>query len=233
MNLTGSLILSQIVWLRSRRYATRSYAQEGEDLALKRMFGNIHAAPGFYIDVGCHHPFRFSNSYLFYCAGWRGICIDPLPGCAELFRRWRPRDIFIGSAVSDAPGVRNYHMFDEAAVNTLDEENAARQAGRSRYAATGVLKVQSDTLAALTRGLLPEGARVDFLSIDVEGLDLQVLRSNDWNLVRPRVVVVECLGGVIEDVVRSPVNKFLADLGYRISAVTGNSYLFKDTESDW
>ncbi|MGN6113742.1 MAG: FkbM family methyltransferase [Luteimonas sp.] len=229
----GSTILARIGRFRSRRFATASYSQEGEDLALKRMFGDIRAQPGFYIDVGCHHPFRFSNSYLFYLAGWSGICIDPLPGCAAKFRRWRPRDIFIDAAVSDAPGVRNYHMFDEAAVNTLDDENAARQAGRSRYSAKGVMQVRTDTLDALTRGLVSPETRVDFMSIDVEGLDLQVLRSNDWKRIRPRVVVAECLGTGIGELAGNPVNGFLTDLGYRASIVTGNSYLFKDMESVW
>ena len=48
---------------------------------------------GFYVDIGCHHPFRFSNSYLFYKLGWRGICVDPLPGTKALFNKWRPEDI--------------------------------------------------------------------------------------------------------------------------------------------
>jgi hypothetical protein len=123
-------------------------------------------------------------------------------------------------------------MFDEAAVNTLDEENAARQSSGSRYAGTGMLRIPVDTLAALTSGLIPEATRVDFMSIDVEGLDLQVLRSNDWSRTRPRMVVVECLGSSIAATNRNPISGFLGNLGYGITAVTGNSYLFKDMESE-
>jgi hypothetical protein len=59
------------------------YSQEGEDLIASRLFPN--QSTGFYVDIGAHHPTRFSNTYLLYTKGWRGINIDPLPGSKELF----------------------------------------------------------------------------------------------------------------------------------------------------
>ena len=61
------------------RHYQKSYAQEGEDLILYRMiYGKIDK--GFYVDVGAHHPKRFSNTYFFYRKGWRGINVEPMPG---------------------------------------------------------------------------------------------------------------------------------------------------------
>lgn len=80
------------------RFHTKSYAQQGEDLILREMLA--YAQSGFYVDVGAHHPFRFSNTYLFYKQGWRGINIDAMPGSMKLFDRFRPRDINIQCGVA-------------------------------------------------------------------------------------------------------------------------------------
>jgi len=73
--------------------AAVSFAQEGEDRVLYRMFQGRFGRPGFYVDVGAHHPTRFSNTYLFYRMGWRGINLDAMPGSMAAFARARPRDI--------------------------------------------------------------------------------------------------------------------------------------------
>ena len=72
-------------------YAKRSYSQEGEDMLLDRFLED--RSVGFYVDVGAHHPKRFSNTYRLYCRGWRGLNIDANPGSMTLFQKLRPRDI--------------------------------------------------------------------------------------------------------------------------------------------
>lgn len=79
------------------RFHHKSYSQEGEDMILSRIFGD--KKNGFYVDVGAHHPFRFSNTYLFYKRGWLGINIDAMPGSMRLFDRFRKNDINIESAI--------------------------------------------------------------------------------------------------------------------------------------
>src|SRR5690349_18351333 len=80
----------------------RSYSQEGEDMVLRRVFE--HKAHGFYVDVGAHHPMRFSNTYFFYRRGWRGINIDARPGSKREFDRARPRDINVECGVAQVAG---------------------------------------------------------------------------------------------------------------------------------
>jgi hypothetical protein len=64
-------------------YLNQSYSQEGEDMVLYRTFETVKE--GFYVDVGAHHPDRFSNTYKFYKQGWRGINIDAMPGGMDPF----------------------------------------------------------------------------------------------------------------------------------------------------
>ena len=80
-------------------YALKSYSQEGEDMILMRLFENQKM--GFYVDVGAHHPKRFSNTYFFYKLGWKGINVDAMPGSMTAFNRIRARDINIEKPVSN------------------------------------------------------------------------------------------------------------------------------------
>jgi FkbM family methyltransferase len=211
-----------------RAFATLSYSQEGEDIVLKRLFGRISDRQGFYIEVGSHHPFRFSNTYLFYRAGWRGICIDPMPGSARAFARWRPRDLALELAIGEAPASMAYYMFNEPALNTFDASLVDhRLKSGDQYRIIGTRSVDVVPLSAITREHVPEGVDVDFISIDVEGLDLAVLRSNDWDRIRPKAVIVECLELDLHSLSRDPVGQFLSEKGYEPYAKTGNSLIFR------
>jgi FkbM family methyltransferase len=206
-------------------HARMSYAQEGEDLILLRLFEGT--PPGVYVDVGAHHPYRFSNTCLLHDRGWRGINIDARPGSMGPFNRARPRDINLEIGISERPSDLEFFQFDEPALNTFDRTLAqARQSEGWRLASTVAVPCQplSDVLA---RELPRLGAAApDLLSIDVEGLDLQVLRSNDWNACRPRVVVVEVLGHAFAAGASSPVMDFLASKGYVLFAKLYNSAIF-------
>src|SRR5829696_7661265 len=80
-------------------YSRKSYSQEGEDLILERIF--LEQKKGFYVDVGAHHPKRFSNTFLFYKLGWFGINIDAMPGSMSAFESARPRDINLEVAIAE------------------------------------------------------------------------------------------------------------------------------------
>lgn len=208
-------------------WSTRSFAQEGEDLVLARHFGGQR--DGFYVEVGSHHPFRFSNTYLFYRRGWRGLCIDPLPGTARQFRRSRPRDIALEIGVSREPSTLRYHMFNEPALNTFDSALAAERDGTKGYHVLEIREVETQPLRAILARHLPAGlGAIDLLSIDVEGLDLEVLKSNDWTRWRPRAVVVECLGATLDALFEDESYRCLVGLGYQAYAKTGQSVIFVD-----
>lgn len=218
-----------VAWQRyvvSARHSRRSYSQEGEDLAIDRLIGG--SEKGFYVEVGCHHPYRFSNTYLFYRRGWRGLCIDPLPGTRILFARHRPRDIVVEMGVAERAGTLSYYMFNEPALNTFDERTARERDGQTGYRIEKVVPVITAPLAAIL-ATHAAGERIDFMSVDVEGLDLQVLQSNDWSKYRPRVVVAELLKAGAVSLESDPVSAFLISLGYRPHAKTGHSVIFMET----
>lgn len=205
-----------------------SYAQEGEDLVLARLLDA--GKQGFYVDVGAHHPTRFSNTYFFYERGWRGINIEPAPEAFALFDRVRPRDINVGLGIAEAPGELTYYVFDETALNTFDKALKDEREARTPYRVVGTTKIQVDRLDSILRQHLPAGQIIDFMSIDVEGFDLQVLRSNDWKAYRPKFVLAEALDFNLEQAARHPLWMYMHGLRYELVAKTLNTLFYRDTQ---
>jgi FkbM family methyltransferase len=204
-------------------FGIRSYAQEGEDLILQRLFEGQKR--GFYVDVGAHHPIRFSNTYLFYKQGWRGINIDATPGSMELFRKKRPRDINLELAIAQEEAEADFYLFNEPALNTFDQQLACQRHG-PRYRVVQVRTIKKQPLAAVLREYLKLGQTIDILSIDVEGLDLEVLRSNDWQRFPARCVVVEAAEVNLSQLDRYETHQFLSQHGYEIWAKTANTLFY-------
>lgn len=202
------------------------FSQEGEDCILSRVFER--QCEGFYIDVGAHHPQRFSNTYLFYLRGWRGINIDAMPGSRKLFEDLRPEDINIEAAISDSSEELTYYMFNEPALNGLSERISAERNSLEGYQITCQKKIKSQKLSEILDKYLLEGQVIDFLSIDVEGADYQVLLSNDWSKYRPKVILVEELYTSLENLSeQSEIFAFLGEKGYELFAKTFNTSFYR------
>jgi FkbM family methyltransferase len=202
------------------------YSQEGEDLILSRIFAGRNS--GFYVDVGAHHPARFSNTYLLYCRGWRGINIDAMPGAMRQFQRQRPGDINVEAMVSSNTGPCTFFLFDELALNTASQEVLQmRRTESPQYRVTRGITVTPRPLAAILADNLPVGTDIDLMNIDVEGLDLEVLSSNDWERFSPEVIVVEILSTDLATIQETELYKFLAAQGYRMTSKLFNSAIFQ------
>jgi FkbM family methyltransferase len=204
-----------------------SYAQEGEDVVLRRLLEGSNHGPGFYLDVGAHHPFRFSNTYHFYEQGWRGINIEPAADAIAQFNRLRPRDLNIQIGVAEAPGKLTYYVFDEPALNTFDATLMRAREANTPYRVVRTEIVPVERLDAILRDRLPKGQAVTFMSIDVEGLDLQVLRSNDWAACRPEFVLTEALDFRLERAAQHPLHSFMHGVGYELVAKTLNTLFYR------
>lgn len=206
-------------------YAFKSYSQEGEDMILRRLFEKQKT--GFYVDVGAHHPKRFSNTFFFYKKGWSGINIDAMPNSMSLFNKIRPRDINLEIPLSDKKQKLKYYMFNEAALNCFSKEMAEKRDGKDDYKIISEKEMETSTLEEILEKHLPYDQEIDFMSIDVEGLDLQVLKSNNWRRFRPKFVLVEILGSSIKDIANSKEYKYLSGFEYEFFAKAVNTVIFR------
>ncbi len=206
-----------------------TFSQEGEDLVLLELLADRVASPGFYVDVGAHHPRRFSNTYVFYLQNWSGINIDPTPGSMTPFRQERDRDINLEVGVDEADGTRPFFLFNDPELNTFDPERVRFLESSTPYRVVGQHQLPVRRLDAILNEHLPAGRTLDFLNVDVEGLDLAVVRSNDWTRYRPRVVVLEDHEFDLMTPQNSPVCSFMLGVGYRPVARLPRSIFYVET----
>ena len=208
-------------------HANTYFSQEGEDIILRRIFGD--QTNGFYVDIGAHHPKRFSNTCYFYDRGWQGIKIDAMPGSMKIFQKFRPRDTNLEIAISEKEQQLAYYMFNEPALNGFSK-SISEDRQNKQYHIERTVTIPSFPLSKTLDKFLPSGQKINFLSVDVEGLDLQVLASNDWNKYRPKVVLAEVLGASLNTIKQDPVYKYLTNQGYILFSKLIHTCIFKIDE---
>ena len=225
--LLGAEIISRFARARQylHRFGITSYSQEGEDMILRRLFER--KTRGFYIDVGAHHPFRFSNTYFFYKRGWRGLNIDATPGSMALFSLFRRKDHNAEIPIASAAEELEYFLFVEPALNSFDAELSSERVSRG-WPLKGTVRLNTQRLSDVIERHVPSEQEIDFLSIDVEGRDLDVLKSANLSKHRPKCILVEVLGRGFVDVLDSDVSRYLAGLGYAPYSKTVNTVFYLD-----
>lgn len=200
------------------------HSQEGEDILLERLFAN--KANGFFVDVGAHHATRFSNTFALYKKGWSGINIDATPGSMDSFMNYRPRDINLEIAISDKAGPLLLNVFKEGALNTFDS-TLADSYKTGGWEKTDAIELHTCSLADVLDQHLTAGQSIDLLSVDVEGEDLGVLRSNNWDKYCPEVIIIEALDTPLHSLHTHPAITFLSERGFSPIARLFNSVILR------
>jgi FkbM family methyltransferase len=194
---------------------TDYYSQGGEDAIVSKTFSYLlPTEQGFYVDIGAYHPFKHSNTYILYKAGWHGMNIDPRPGFKALFDRYRNRDINIEAGIAAENGALTYYILEEGStMNSFSRENLERLGVLEQVKKT--VEVPVLTLRSLAEKY-PEAARVDYLNIDAEGFEMEILAGLDGKTFRPRVISIEQNDILtFAEVLDSAACRFLAEKGYR------------------
>lgn len=219
---------------RSKNFHTVSYSQEGEDRIIETLFGFLQIHNGFYIDIGAHHPFRFSNTYKLYMKGWRGINIDVNQDAIHLFNQFRPRDINLAIGVGEIEQPQLFYVFDEPALSTFNYDLAIDITKRTEYKIINELMINIVPLSKILDNYLPNNQHIDLLSVDVEGSDLAVLKSNNWNKHIPSFIIAEIHSKIdklegfsFSEILNSDISQFLQLKGYEPFAKTLNSIFYK------
>jgi FkbM family methyltransferase len=188
-----------------------SYTQNLEDYHLSLAFAGHET--GRYIDIGAGHPIADNVSFWFYERGWQGIAVEPQAELAGLYARLRPRDVVVQSLVGRACGETDFHAVDRLHGFSTTVEHHARQA-RQFGADYLTLRMPMVTLASLCEQYPGE---IDFLKIDVEGGEADVLAGGDWQRYRPKVIVIEAVLPGSGEPAWSEWEPFLLAQGYRFA----------------
>ena len=162
------------------KFWKKGFSQGGEDLILAKLFN--YKPTGFFIDVGANEPVKLNNTYLFYKLGWKGLNFEPIPELAEKFKSKRSNDIVINKAMSNFVGEAEFSAGkNEYEVNSsLLKVNLPKQK---------MIKVFVDKLENILDQLKVK--EIDFISIDTEGTEVDVLEGLNLDKYRPRFILVE------------------------------------------
>lgn len=222
-NLFNLMHLKNKFW---KGFGNYYYSQSGEDIILSKIFNKKKI--GFYVDVGAYHPKHYSNTYLLSKNGWKGINIDPNPKGIKLFKKYRKLDINLQVGVLKDKKEADYYMFNHQSCNTFSEEQKSEMEKKSFIKLLEKRKVLCLPLKEILDKYLPVGQGIDLLNVDAEGLDLDVLETNDWNRFRPGVVVVERPDVSLSEIKNDALYSFMSNHSYELYAATGLSMIFLD-----
>lgn len=215
--------------LSSISYAKMYYSQDGEDAVLAAFIENIPNCKGFYIDLGSHHPFKFSNTQYFYDRGWRGINIDATPGSMSLFNEYRREDINIEIGVSSSRHDLMFYIFEESALNSFNKKLSEDRIKKG-WKLIEKKVVKTVKINDLLSKYLKLNQKIDFMNIDIEGMELDILKNFNWKDYAPDYLMIEELSIVDKDIIgfeNSDLYCLLKIHHYSIVARTRRTLIFK------
>jgi len=168
-----------------------TFSQQGEDMIINFVLRNhFKIEKPSYLDIGAHHPYYLSNTAKLYLNGGIGINIEPNPESYKFFKKYRKRDLNLNIGISDKIGESDYYCMHIPTINTFSKELAEYYHKEKNIKIIKTQKIKTETVINVLRkynhNLMP-----DFLNIDVEGLDMLILKSIDFENQRPKVICIE------------------------------------------
>ena len=209
------------IYIKNRFFIKKkSYSMEKEDLEITKRLNKIKN--GFYVDVGGYHPVHRNNTFLLYKKNWRGINIDLSKFSIDLFKFARPEDINLNVAVSKTNKKIKYYTQKKISQLTTIHKDIANKRMQGPIIEKEIL---SNTLTALIDKTKYKDKRIDFLNIDAEGADFEILESLNFDVYRPKLICVEIDNKQIEN---SKIFNFLKKQKYTNQWSATFSYIFTD-----
>jgi len=205
-----------------------SYAQNFEDVMLERIYKE--QSTGFYIDVGAWDDVTDSVTKHFYEKGWHGINVEPVPIYFTKHQQSRMRDINLNIALLDKPGTITLYAIPGTGLSTFDANHAEDHKARGFQVEERQVEVR--TLEAICDEYVKD-TPIDFLKVDTEGTELQVLQGGNWTRFRPRVLVIESTLPLSQTLSYGEWEAFILEQGYIYAYFDGlNRFYVRQEESD-
>lgn len=167
----------------------KSYSQCGEDLIIQYIFQLRGISNPTYIDIGAHHPYFLNNTAIFYEKGSSGINIDANPNLINLFKSERPKDINLNIGIGEKKEVLDFYLMEDNTLSTFSKEEFESMTSKGKKLQE-IKQIEVTTLDGILN-IYFNNKYPDLLSIDIEGLDFEVLKSIDYNKDSPKVICVE------------------------------------------
>ncbi len=209
----------------------KSFSQCGEDIVIDFVLNALRINKPTYLDVGAHHPKYLSNTYFFYLRGCYGVCIEPDPYLFLKFKRKRKRDICLNIGVgAGEKTVSDFYIMSSRTLSTFSKDEARRY---QKYHNLEIEKIVEIPLVPLNDIIRTHFNRYpNILSLDVEGLELEILKSIDFKQYRPEVFCIETLIYAKDNRERKiiEISDFMNSNGYMVYADTYINTIFVEMQ---
>ena len=219
--------LSTLYKLFFHRYKQSYYSQSGEDVVLNNWIRK-DIKRGFFVDVGCYHPKKFSNTYFLYKRGWRGVNIDLEQSKIDWMNKFRKEDINVLAAVSDK--ATEVMIYTDSKYSLGSFISASSVVFKNYYHAG---KIITKTLNQILDATKYKNQEIDLLSIDVEGHDFNVLLSLNIYKYKPKIILIESPLRDINKIVSSELYGFLSNNKYELVNWVGYTLFFINPKKAW
>ncbi len=213
------------------RDARSIYSQTGEDYLVHIALRSLGIENPTYLDIGANHPTHISNTFGFYQSGARGVCVEPNPEMAQLFKRKRPRDTVLQIAVGPTPGITTLYIASGSALSTTSLSQVEFINKASKFSIAKEVEVPVRIIMDIISEYFPD-IPPDFISMDIEGMDLAVLETFDFHACKPPVFCIETLAHDKDGNERKvqEITDLMVSSGYFVFADTHLSTIFVDKE---
>jgi FkbM family methyltransferase len=207
-----------------------SFSQCGEDLIVNHILSTLNIRQPIYLDIGAYHPVKLNNTYLFYIKGSNGVCVEPDPELFRCLKSKRKRDICLNLGVGPKQkGNANFYVMSSKTLSSFSKEDAERY---QSYGKERIVKVLQLPLVSINDVLQNYFKRCpDFVSLDAEGVDFQILKSFDFSKHRPPVFCIETLTYTEDNSERKllEINEYMHENSYKAYADTYINSIFVDS----
>lgn len=217
--------------IRGKKKTKTSFSQSGEDIIVSFIFKSyLNIKKINYLDIGANHSSQLSNTKYFYDKGCSGVLIEPDPILFKEIKNNRSKDICLNCGIGvDEKDEVDFYIIDPPTLSTFSKESALNFEKENNYKINKVIKMKLININNVLKKYFSHG--LDFLSLDIEGLDFDVLKSIDFNAIRPKVICVETLSMDDDRKKQHKENDiidFLKDNNYFVYADTFINTIFVD-----
>lgn len=204
-----------------RSNASPSFSQSGEDQIIRYLFEQLRIRKPTYLDIGTSHPVLGNNTYLFYTRGSSGVCVEPNPAMYRRIVRKRGRDKVLNVGVGlGEHSEADLYMFPSPYTgwNTFSEEQADYYQKESGVKVSKVMKIQMKDINSIIEANF--SGCPNLISIDVEGMDLAILKTLDFSRFKPEVICAETItfSTNLNEQKLTDIHTFLSSKGYFLFA---------------
>ena len=202
----------------SKKQSRTYYSQFGEDVVLRELMGKRHPK-GSYLDIGCYHPRKHSNTYFLYKLGWSGMLIDIEKAKLIACKMIRPRDKTLLCAVSNSKGTVPFYAPKKYSVLT----SLIKLNDKFKQIGTVEQKTISEIIDIDLNGNCPT-----VISIDIEGKDYDAIKGINFKRHTPKFILIECWNDFdIDKILQGKINRKLTENNYKLVSWTINTLIYR------